>query len=320
MRRLIVDSGKWMAAEMSTVLCRMFGSRAEGRFGILMYHRVSPIPQGLTAPTWNVPPEVFRDQIENLLQRGYQVWPLRKVLKHCQRGQLIPEKVTAVTFDDGYENVYWNAWPVLRELHLPATVFVTTAYLDSCRPFPFDDWGLIHFGRAPAQTWRPLTWAECREMAVSGLIEVGTHSHTHRDFRGKPGAFQQDLRTSIELLKRRLGIQKVTFSFPWGSQHLGFVEGSLLETARKAGVLCALTAESRLVNPNRSPLGWGRLEATETDTGSTLTAKLEGWYNWMPVVKKLFLSFSPPPYLSRRDQPSPTDPESGHAAAARFGH
>ena len=46
----------------------------------------------------------------------------------------------AITFDDGFENNYVNAWPVLKELNLPATIFVATKYLDSDVPFPFDDW------------------------------------------------------------------------------------------------------------------------------------------------------------------------------------
>ena len=52
----------------------------------------------------------------------------------------IPSNVFAVTFDDGYENNYLNALPILRELNVPATIFVATKYLDTDRPFPFDDW------------------------------------------------------------------------------------------------------------------------------------------------------------------------------------
>lgn len=96
-----------------------------------MYHRVTdPVP-GKPTPTWNVTPERFQEQIGGLLKRGYEPWPLRYALDHHRKGLPIPRKAFVITFDDGYANVYQHAFPVLKRLKAPATIFLATAYLDS---------------------------------------------------------------------------------------------------------------------------------------------------------------------------------------------
>src|SRR5690606_10670234 len=134
------------------------------------YHRVTEAPASAEAPTWNVPPSQFRRQLGGLLALGYRPWPLQRVIEHCRERQPLPSKVFVVTFDDGYENVYREAWPILKELGVPATVFVATAYLDSPRPFPSDDWSEAGSFRVPAECWRPLTTTQCGEMLDSGLV------------------------------------------------------------------------------------------------------------------------------------------------------
>ena len=145
----------------------VIGGRAGVGFGVLTYHRVAPTNYP-TAPTWNVTPRRFRDQLRGLLRRGYSIFPLRKLLEMSAAGRPIPPRTFAVTFDDGYENVYTHAWPVLRGLAAPATVFVATAYLDADGPFPFDDWPAAGSPHIPAEAWRPLTtaqWPRCTPAA-----------------------------------------------------------------------------------------------------------------------------------------------------------
>ena len=64
------------------------GADEHGDLGlrILMYHRVVDEVPGQPKPTWNVTPRRFREQLAGLLKRGFQAWPLRKVLE-CRRRQ-----------------------------------------------------------------------------------------------------------------------------------------------------------------------------------------------------------------------------------------
>ena len=279
-----VNLAKHTAGCLSAVLNRLFGSRSAGTIGILTYHRISPIVAGVPEPAVNVTPERFRRQIAGLLSRGFTIRPLGNVLECLSRGEEIPPQTIVVTFDDGYGCVHTNAWPVLRELNVPATVFVSTAYLDAERPFPFDPWATAHLDHVPVDTYRPLTTAQCREMVESGLIELGAHTHTHGDFRGRPDAFRRDLQTSVDVLQAHFGLPEVTFAFPYGRPDMGFVSDELIAAARQTGVTCALSTEMKLNKPQSDPFTWGRFNVDPWDNTSTLAAKLDGWYGWAPKL------------------------------------
>lgn len=264
----------------------LLGSRAGGALGILTYHRTAEAVPGIPRPLHNVAPSVFRRQLAGLLDRGFRVWPLAKALDHLSRGVTIPRQTIVITFDDGFASVYHHAWPVLRELGLPATVFLCTAYLDSAAPFPFDAWGMEFRDSAPVDAYRPLTLEECRRMGQDGLIEFGAHTHTHRDLRNQPEEFQHDLQTSVNIVRELFDLDRVTFAFPYGSLFDGFAGGRLAAAARGAGVVCALTTEPALVTAECDPFHWGRFNVFAWDTAATLAGKLEGWYSWAPRLRK----------------------------------
>ncbi|MEN6452309.1 MAG: glycosyltransferase [Thermoguttaceae bacterium] len=243
-------------------------------FGILMYHRVAPGIEGVEPPTWNTTPGSFRRQLGGLLARGWHAWPLARALAHRRVGEPIPRRTFVVTFDDGYDNVHQNAWPILRELSVPATVFVTTSCLDGDRPFTCDDWTAAGSPRVPVSAWRPLTTAHCAEMLDSGLVEIGSHTHTHADLREQPGLLGLELAQSVDLLRDRFGLKEIPFAFPFG--HTG---PEMKAIARESGVNCALTAEAEPVVPGSDPFAWGRFAVRRYDTAATLAVKLGGWYS-----------------------------------------
>jgi len=288
-RDRVARAGKWAGGRVAAALDKAIGPRAEGTFGILMYHRVTEEP-GDDRPTVNVPPDRFRRQLHGLLERGYRIWSLGEALDAAATATTYPSKVAVITFDDGYESVYRNAWPALRELRAPATVLVTTAYLETEQPFPFDEWASRRWASVEAETWRPLRWQQCAEMENDGIIEIGSHSHTHGDFRGKPDAFAEDVRASIAALDARLGARRRPFAFPFGSVSRGFADPALQHEARTAGFTCALTTEIGLVKPGASPFAWPRVEVDRTDDAASIQAKLDGWYSWMNVARRTFWS------------------------------
>lgn len=283
--RLQVPKGKarrvgikeWLGVQLAAAFNDLCGPREKSAFGVLMYHRVVDAPPRVSWPTWNVPPEQFEQQLAGLLSRGWVAWPLSQVLACRERGLPIPRKTFVVTFDDGYANNFTQALPILTRLGVPATVFVATAYLDSEQPFPSDDWEAAGQPGVPREAWRPLSSDECLRLAASGLVELGAHTHTHADFRGRPEALFADLRENMAVLREQFGVDQPTFAFPYGTKMDGFVSGELASAAREAGVTCCLTTEGRIVRPADSEFDWGRFAAEEHDTARTLAARLGGW-------------------------------------------
>ena len=118
-------------------------------------------------------------------------------------------------------------------------------------------------------------------MLQSGVVDIGCHTHTHADFRGRPAAFRVDLQRSVEVVREQFDRKVVTFAYPFGSPRLGFAGDDLVAAAKQTDAACALTTDSQLVDTRTDPFSWGRFNAFSWDTGSTLAAKLGGWYGWV---------------------------------------
>ncbi|MEM9352742.1 MAG: polysaccharide deacetylase family protein [Planctomycetota bacterium] len=261
------------------------GSRADQPLGILAYHRVAPQTPGVPAPPYNATPRAFRAQLTGLLKRGYRFISLSSALRAHHSGEPLPSRSVVLTFDDCFETVFTEAFPILQELGTPATLLLCTGYLDGDKPFPFDTWAFEYTGRVPRSHYRPIQIQQCESMLASGLIEIGTHTHTHADFRGHSEAFLEEMEVSAEIVQRSFGVDAPPFSFPFGTVADGLAGPELMEAARSTTACCALTTEVELVDPARDPFGWGRITVFDWDTGSTLAGKLGGWYDWAPRLK-----------------------------------
>jgi peptidoglycan/xylan/chitin deacetylase (PgdA/CDA1 family) len=277
----LLNAATWTASRVAAGLQNLRGNLCGDGFGILMYHRVTEHFVGAELPTVNVTPSQLRRQLTGLLARGFVAWPLSEIVRAHNQSRHIPSNVFAVTFDDGYENNYLNAWPILQELNIPATIYITTKYLGADRPFPFDRWSATGTSRVPPSAWRPLTTSQCDEMLNSGLIELGAHTHSHERFLGRSDEFRADLRLCLDVLQNRFGIDRPTFAFPFGDTSL-----ELVQVAKQLGVSCCVTTRRRRVRSGDDPFRWGRFGVQPIDTAATLAAKLSGWYEAVVTMGK----------------------------------
>ncbi|MFO0768115.1 MAG: polysaccharide deacetylase family protein [Nitrospiraceae bacterium] len=112
--------------------------RHRGKVIILMYHRVlsteNLCEESIQAGMY-VRDVVFRRQME-FVRSHFTVVPLGELVRLWQCSQL-DTKATycAVTFDDGWQDNYLHAYPVLKELGVPATVFLPTDFVGTARWF-----------------------------------------------------------------------------------------------------------------------------------------------------------------------------------------
>jgi peptidoglycan/xylan/chitin deacetylase (PgdA/CDA1 family) len=100
-----------------------------GRLTIVMYHRV--IDQFDPLSPYTPTAEIFDRHMETLAN-GFKVLPLSEGIDRLKSGSL-PRRAACVTFDDGYRDNYTVAAPVLKRYGLPATIFVSTGFLDGGR-------------------------------------------------------------------------------------------------------------------------------------------------------------------------------------------
>lgn len=115
---LFQNTGSWKLSEV-----------AGAPFGILLYHRVNPAEDRLFSAT---SVRVFDAQMRHLAA-NFRVLPLVEIVQRIQQGKALEPLTIAITFDDGYQDNYVYAHPVLKKYQLPATVFVAVGFTGSNR-------------------------------------------------------------------------------------------------------------------------------------------------------------------------------------------
>ena len=101
-------------------------SRRNVGFQVLCYHRVNDDQHPFFG---GIPVQTFAAQMEHI-QQHCCVLPLDELVERRARRD-VPGRALAITFDDGYKDNYTNAFPILRGLNLPATIFLTTGGIES---------------------------------------------------------------------------------------------------------------------------------------------------------------------------------------------
>jgi peptidoglycan/xylan/chitin deacetylase (PgdA/CDA1 family) len=193
---------------------------------ILAYHGVGPRDTRIDPGFLRVRPDVFRSQLDLLFEAGFDFVTVGEFADRA-RGGVPPPGLAALSFDDGMEDNYTVALPILSELGLPATVYVATGLIGQPNPW-----------MAAGAEARMMTAAEVRALAAAG-IEIGAHSVTHSDLSELD--FESCLR---EMTESRLSLEKMTgtsvrtFAYPYCRYGKDAVEA-----ARAAGFSTAVTCQ-----------------------------------------------------------------------------
>jgi peptidoglycan/xylan/chitin deacetylase (PgdA/CDA1 family) len=163
---------------------------------VLIYHRIG----GGSVDERDVSLSDFEAQVDVLSR--YDVLSLDDALDRLERGDDSPSVV--LNFDDGFRDLYENAWPLLSKAGLPFTLYLATAYVG----------GTMHWEGSTAKNPGPgLTWEQIEEMAASGLMTVGAHTHHHV----RPERLTvHELDLCDAAIESRLGHRPRHFTYPWG--------------------------------------------------------------------------------------------------------
>ena len=136
---------------------------------ILCYHAVTDDPA--QAGEYTITAGAFEAQIRALAEAGYQGVTPEELIAYVREGTPLPEKPVLITFDDGYENNYTLAYPILKKYGMKAAIFAVGATFGADH---YKDTGYAitpHFGAE-----------EAREMADSGLISIQSHTYDFHEW------------------------------------------------------------------------------------------------------------------------------------------
>ncbi len=186
---------------------------------ILMYHYVDTPPanadetlQDLTVTRAN-----FDAQMAWLKAQGYESITPDQLIGALWHGNKLPKKPVMMTFDDGYANAWYNAYPVLLKYGFSGTFFVVTDWLDESKP-------------------GYLNWNLARAMIHGGMY-IESHSRSHYDLRNRTHEwYQNQIVKANQSIQAHTGIQPRFFCYPYGGY-----DNIAIRELQAAGIAAAFT-------------------------------------------------------------------------------
>lgn len=152
-------------------------------------------------------PKVFRRGMARLHEKGYRTINLLEAINFLHQGIPFPERSLVITFDDGYQPVYDEAFPILQQYNMSATVFLTVGKRGTT----------MAAGLLPSLKGRSmLSWHNIREMHQWG-ITFGAHTLTHPDLTRLPlDQTVSEICDSKSMIEDALSASVTCFAYPYG--------------------------------------------------------------------------------------------------------
>lgn len=224
---------------------------------ILVYHRFGPVvADGMTVTT-----PVFASHLKYLKDNGYAVIPLRQFVAYrLGKAPPPPLRSVVITVDDAHQSVYTYMLPLLRQYHIPVTLFV--------------------YPSAISNATYAMRWEQLKELKDTGLFEIQSHSYWHPNFKQEkkrlaPENYEQfvtwQLTKAKETLERRLGVHVDILAWPFG-----IYDDYLIKKAAEAGYIAALTLDRWHASMSDHLMALPRYLMTNGDKGKAFERLLLG--------------------------------------------
>jgi peptidoglycan/xylan/chitin deacetylase (PgdA/CDA1 family) len=236
---------------------------------ILMCHDISD-QRAVTA----LSAAVFQSGLARLNGAGFQTVSLEELAQSLRAtvGQSVtggprslPEQAFAITFDDGWQSVYTQAFPVLQQLGFSATVFLTVGDKSTTAPE----------ARLPSSPGRTmLTWGQIRDMHRHG-IAFGAHTLTHPNLtRLPPDRAEAEICTSQAVIADALGVAVPTFAYPFG-----YYNDCIRDIVRRY-FTCACSVRLGLVSARSDLYALERVDTHYLRTERLFALMVSPWFPW----------------------------------------
>jgi peptidoglycan/xylan/chitin deacetylase (PgdA/CDA1 family) len=166
---------------------------------IIMYHYVDYIKDAndVIRKSLSINPVFFEQELKTLKEAGYQTYFVREIPDILDEKISYSTQSAVLTFDDGYEDFYTVAFPILKKYQMKATVYVIYDFIGR-KGFMNED--------------------EIKEVIKSGLVELGSHTLSHLYLKLSPeSVVKRQIFESKKKLEERFGVEVKTFAYPYGA-------------------------------------------------------------------------------------------------------
>lgn len=240
-------------------------------FTVLEFHNISS--RGIC---WtNMPAKRFADVLDLLQAETHVVAPTD--LEHYLNSQDDSERPhVMLSFDDGYEEIYTTAYPMMRERGLAGMVSTVAGYVGKRNLWDIMGGGLDHLG-----------WHQLEELLAAGW-SICSHTMTHPDLkRCTDDRLTWELEQSKQILEKRLGLEIPAVAYPFGR-----FNSRVLRAAQKTGYRIGFTVGAEVWKGVRGPLTTIRVPVYQIDSDPLIRAKVapDGFLKRLDAFKNRFFN------------------------------
>lgn len=212
---------------------------------ILMYHAVEDETREPKYKHFYVTRAEFEWQMRALSRGGYTPIGFGQLARARIDG-VLPARPVILTFDDGYENLVTNVYPMLRDLAWSYTVFLVSERIGRT-----NEWVVPEGYEATPL----LSWPQIREMSAHSLVDFQPHTATHPRLDSlDDSALRRELRDSRDSLAQNLQKEMDVLCYPYGSHN-----DRVVDAARETGYKMAVTTDFGRVRRDDDPLRLPRI-------------------------------------------------------------
>ena len=174
---------------------------------ILLYHSIAE-DSSPAFQKWVVSPFEFKNQMRYLYENEYTPFTVSEfVALQSSSTQYVPQKPVLITFDDGFEDFYTNAVPIMAKYDFASTLYITTSFINGTSLWLASE-GEVHR--------KMLTQEQVQELPFH-RVECGAHTHTHPqlDLQERSEA-KEEIMKSKTSLESYLNLEVKSFAYPHG--------------------------------------------------------------------------------------------------------
>ena len=208
---------------------------------VVMYHSI--LDNSSRTGDYVIDRKIFEDDMNYLIENGYTTVFISDLVNYVEGNGVLPEKPVAVTFDDGFYNTMYYAYPFMRDHNLKGTVNVVGEYSR-----------LSTEENNQNPNFSSLTWDEISELNNSGVFEIGNHTNNMHCLGKRRGCkringesekeycenLYDDIGTLQATLQDNCGVTPVTFAYPYG-----FVSDESIDVLCEIGFKALLTCNEK---------------------------------------------------------------------------
>ncbi len=210
---------------------------------ILMYHYIRVPPDyGSDRIGWGLStsPDDFKQQMNYLDEHGYHPITLTELRDYLKGNRSLPDRPVVLSFDDGYADLYSQAFPVLKRHHFRAVAYIVSGFV----------------GRSGVNVMPD----QVREMDAYG-IEIGAHTVNHVDLTKAGGSLGNEVSGSKAALEALVGHPVLDFCYPSGRYN-----GEVIQAVQAAGFDSATTTESGATHTLNDRFAWSRVRVSGSES------------------------------------------------------